>query len=239
VADVFPDRFLYLHLDAPKKNGEGFREWMDELKTWIATEEADGQWMIYTDSAYWDEKRHGTAAAVITRGGLVVTWDADWCPATSSWDSELTALLLTLEWVSQHLDIIDKDSICFLIDNKSVIQSFLSMDTRSSQMMALRINLILADILSRNSHLRISLSHCLSHSGIHFNEEADRMVNVFVIHENAHQVTLRQHFIDRGIQLADNDWRNSSMLSKYRGRSWMKIRQKKKPFVPHIRNKEA
>jgi hypothetical protein len=29
---------------------------MDELKTWIAAEEADGQWMIYTDGAYWDEK---------------------------------------------------------------------------------------------------------------------------------------------------------------------------------------
>jgi ribonuclease HI len=196
---------------------------MDELKTWIAAEEADGQWMIYTDGAYWDEKQCSTAAAVITRGGLVVAWDADWCPATSSWDLELTALLLMLEWVSHHLDIIDKDSICLLIDNKSVIQSFLSMDARSSQMTALCINLILADILSRNSCLRIALSHCPSHSSVRFNEEADRMVNAFIIHENTHQVTLRQHFIDRSIQLADDNWRNSSMLSKYRGRGWMKI----------------
>ena len=195
--------------------------------------------MIYTDGAYWMEKRKGTAAAIITRGGQVVARDADWCPAASSWDSELTALLLALEWISSHYDMINKKDVRILVDNKGVIQSFLQMDARSSQMTALRINLILADILSRDNDFRIFFSHCPSHSGVPFNEEADRMVNAFIIHEHAPRITLRQHFIDRGVQLADDDWRNSSRLSKYRGRGWMKIRRKGKAFLPQVRNKDA
>jgi ribonuclease HI len=199
-------KLLITNLNAPKKNGKGFQEWMSKLKEWIASEETNGQWMIYTDGTYWAKTRHGTSAAVITRGSQVVARDTDWRPATSSWDSELTALLLALEWVSQHLDIIDKDNICLLINNQGVIQSFLSMDTRSSQMMAPQINLILAIILSCNAQLRISLcSHCPSHSGICFNEEANCMVNAFVINKHAPQVTLWQHFTDRSVQLADND----------------------------------
>ena len=52
-------------------------------------------------------------------------------------------------------------------------------------------------------------------------------------------IMLWQHFINWGIQLADDDWHNSSRLSKYRGHSWMKIWHKAKPLTPQVHNKEA
>ena len=143
------------------------------FKGWIHQMEAEGQWMIYTDGGFWKNDKRGTHAMVTTRGGHVIAEEAGWVPATSSFDSELAALLNAISWVADNLALITSPNIYFLIDNKSVIQSFLQMHIRSSQMTSLRINLLLADLLTRRPDLTLHFSHCPSHSKVPFNEAAD------------------------------------------------------------------
>ena len=78
--------------------------------------------MIYTDGGFWKEKKRGTHAYVVTRKGEVVAQDVGWVPAASSFDAEIEALLCALEWLAEHDDMVDKDDVHILIDNKGVIQ---------------------------------------------------------------------------------------------------------------------
>ena len=119
--------------------------------------------MIYTDSGFWKNEKRGTHAMVTTRGGHVIAKEARWVPAASSFDSELVALLNAISWVVDNSALITTPDIYFLIDNKSVIQSFLQMHIRSSQMTSLRINLLLADLLARWPDITLHFSHCPSH----------------------------------------------------------------------------
>ena len=125
VADLFPTRFDYLHLNAPKKGSDGFKDWITAFKEWIQQMETAGQWMIYTDSSFWKNDKRGTHAMVATRGGHVIAKEAGWVPAASSFDSELVALLNVVSWVVDNSTLITAPNIYFLIDNKSIIQSFL------------------------------------------------------------------------------------------------------------------
>ena len=180
VVDLFPTRFDYLHLNAPKKGSDGFKDWIATFKGWIRQMEAGGQWLIYTDRGFWKNDKRGTHAMVATRGGCVVAKEAGWVPAASSFDSELAALLNAISWVVDNLSLIVTPDIFFLIDNKSVIQSFLQMHICSSQMMSLRINLLLADLLAKRPDITLHFSHCPSHSKVPFNDEANRLASTFI-----------------------------------------------------------
>ena len=149
VVDLFPAQFDYLHLNAPKKGSDGFKDWITAFKGWIQQMEMEGQWMIYTNGGFWKNDKRGTHAMVATRGGCIIAKEAGWVPAASSFDSELAALLNPISWVVDNSTLITTPNIYFLINNKSVIQSFLQMHIWSSQMTSLRINLLLADLLAR------------------------------------------------------------------------------------------
>ena len=56
--------------------------------------------------------------------------------AASSYNAKIAALESALSWISEHIDVIDKDDIHLLIDNKSVIQSFLQMQDLRRLLMA-------------------------------------------------------------------------------------------------------
>ena len=83
-----------------------------------------------------------------TKGGHVIAQEAGWVPVASSFDSELAALLNAISWVVDNEALIGQANIFFMINNKSVIQSFLQMQVCLSQMTALHINLLLVDLLA-------------------------------------------------------------------------------------------
>ena len=239
VVDLFPTWFNYLHLDTPRKGSDGFKDWMTAFKGWIRQMEMEGQWMIYTDGGFWKNDKRGTHAMVATRGGHVIAKEAGWVPAASSFDSELAALLNAISWVVDNSALIASPDIYFLIDNKSIIQSFLQMHIRSSQMTSLRINLLLADLLTRRPDLTLHFSHCPSHSKVPFNEAADQLASTFVNKGGGPDVLLRQHFLDDESRKASKHWQALSHFTSYRGKSWMKIKRRKKPFTPSLKNKDA
>ena len=239
VVDLFPTRFNYLHLNVPKKGSDGFNDWMTGFKGWIWQMETGGQWMIYTDSSFWKNDKRGTHAMVATRGGCIIAEEAGWVPAASSFDSKLAALLNAISWLVENLVLITTPNIYFLIDNKSIIQSFLQMHIWTSQMTSLRINLLLADLLARRPDITLHFSHCPSHSKVPFNERADRLASSFVEKGGGPDVLLQQHYLDDESRKATRHWQALSRFSSYRGKNWMRIKHRKKTFVPSLKNKDA
>ena len=215
MVDLFPTRFDYLHLNAPKKGSDSFKDWMTTFKGWIQQMEMEGHWMIYTDGSFWKNDKRGTHAMVAMRGRCIIAKEAGWVPATSSFDSELAALLNAISWVVDNLALIMTHDIFFLIDNKSVIQSFLQMHIRSSQMTSLHINLLLADLLASRPDITLHFSHCPSHSKAPFNEEADHLVSSFVKKGGGPDVLLRQHYLDEESRKASRHWQALSCFTTY------------------------
>ena len=181
--------------------------------------------MIYTDGGFWKNDKRGTHTMVATQGGHIIAEEAGWVPAASSFNLELAALLNAISWVVDNSALITSPDIFFLIDNKSVIQSFLQMHVRSSQMTSLRINLLLADLLARQPDITLHFSHCPSHSKVPFNEAADRLASSFVKKGGGPDVLLRQHYLDDESRKASKHWKALSHFTSYRGKSWMKIKQ--------------
>ena len=161
---------------------------------------------------------------VATQGGHVIAKEAGWVLAASSFDSELATLLNAISWVVDNLPLITTPDIFFLIDNKSMIQSFLQMHVCSSQMMSLRINLLLADLLARCPDITLHFSHCPSHSKVPFNEEADHLASTFVQKGGGPDILLRQHYLDDESCKASRHWQALSCFPSYWGKSWMRIK---------------
>ena len=206
MVDLFPTRFDYLHLNAPKKGSEGFKDWIATFKGWIWQMEVEDQWMIYTDSGFWKNNKRGTHAMVATQGVRFIAKEAGWVPAASSFDSELAALLNAISWVAENQSLITKPDIFFLIDNKRVIQSFLQMHIHSSQMMSLRINLLLVDLLAKRPDITLHFSHCPSHSKIPFNNGANHLASTFVQKGGSPDILLQQHYLDDESRKASRHW---------------------------------
>ena len=85
----------------------------------------------------------------------------------------------------------------------------------------------------------LHFSHCPSHLGIHFNEEADHLATNFVSLSSSPNILLRQHFLNDESKKATRHWQALSLFLSYRGKSWMKVKHNKKPFTPHIKNKDT
>ena len=66
VVNLFPTRFDYLHLSAPKKGLDDFKDWIATFKGWIQQMEAENRWLIYTDGGFWKNDKRGTHAMVAT-----------------------------------------------------------------------------------------------------------------------------------------------------------------------------
>ena len=217
VIDRYADRISYLNLDAPKKGSDGFQDWLKRFQLWITGLETTGHWLIYTDGGFWKEHKRGTYATIVTCAGALLTEHADWVLAASSFDAELAALESALAWLASHDDVIDKEDVHLLIDNKGVIQSFLQMTVRSSQATSVRINLLLLDLFKRNPRIRLHISHCPSHSGIPFNEAVDRLASNVPTSNDLPRGVLRQHFLDGHMAKANKQWQALAGLPSYRG----------------------
>ena len=239
VVDCFTDHISYLNLDAPKKGSDGFQDWIKCFQLWIADLEVSGHWLIYMDGGFWKEHKCSTHAAIITCAGISVTEHMDWLLAASSFDAELAALESTLAWLASHDNIVNKDDVHLLVNNKGIIQSFLQMSVRSSQATSTCINLLLLDLFERNPRIRLHFSHCPSHSGVPFNEAVDCLASNAPTSNKPPCGILWQHFLDEHMAKANKQWQALAGLPSYHGCYWLNVRCNQKLFKPAIKNKAA
>ena len=163
VTDLYADR-IFFDLSAPKHSSKFFQGWVHDLKAKISTLQQDNHSLLFSDGAYWSRSSRGSFAFMAYHQS---TWhdSFDWCPAGSSFDAEIAALEEAIAWVTTRKI---PDPI-FFIDNKAVLKSFLDLNTHSSQLSSIRINILLHDFLSTTPST-ISFAYCPSHEGIAGNE---------------------------------------------------------------------
>ena len=160
---------------------------------------------------------------VATWAGQEISSDVDWVLTASSFDAEITALENAIAWITNHADIIDKDEVYILTDNKGVIQSFLQLQLQSSQMSALCINIMLTELFTTHPRIKLHFAHCPSHTGIRFNERADELASTFAEPRGIPTGLLQQHFIEDNIKEAGALWKLCSRLSTYKGQQWLAV----------------
>ncbi|KAF8647540.1 hypothetical protein AX14_008880, partial [Amanita brunnescens Koide BX004] len=168
VADLYSDR-IFFDLTAPKRSSKLFDPWVRDLKSKINTLISENRSIVFSDGAFWSKSARASYAFTAHHDS---SWHdiTGWCPAGSSYDAEIAALEEAIQWVViRHIS-----NPIFFIDNKSVLTSFLDLDTHSSQMASIRINILLHDFLTTTPS-SISFAYCPSHVGIDGNERADKL----------------------------------------------------------------
>ncbi|KAF8657823.1 hypothetical protein AX14_007826 [Amanita brunnescens Koide BX004] len=128
VADIYAHQ-LFFDLSTPKRSSKYFNGWVRDFQKKIESLKTSGRTLIFSDGAYWTKTSRAsyTFTAYHEAKWHDTSW---WCPAGSSYDSEITALEEAIQWATiKHI----KNPI-FFIDNKSVITSFLDLNTHSSQL---------------------------------------------------------------------------------------------------------
>ncbi|KAF8697726.1 hypothetical protein AX14_001266 [Amanita brunnescens Koide BX004] len=233
VIDKFPN-FISIDAYSPKKGSSLFKAWLSDLTATIQKLHSSGRPVLYTDGAYWNTSSKGSFSFTCFHRGI---WTDiyDWCPAGSSFDSEIAAIESAIQWVCiRGL----RDPIMF-IDNKAALTSFLDTRIRSSHMATIRINAILAEYLTtRPTHF--TFQYCPSHSGVEGNERADRLTKLgAAIAPIVPPRILISNFISDHIRRMNLHWRVLAASRSFRGHQWLPIRRKKKTFRPAIRNKAA
>ncbi|KAF8701075.1 hypothetical protein AX14_000570 [Amanita brunnescens Koide BX004] len=163
VADTFDHR-LFFDLSAPKRSSKFFDSWVRDFKQKIEALIKDNRTLIFSDGAYWAKTSRASYAFTAFHAS---EWHDHygWCPAGSSFDSEIAALEEAIQWAVVRR----VPNPVFFIDNKSVLLSFLSLDTHTSQLSSIRINMLLKDYLSTTDYV-VSFAHCPSHVGITGND---------------------------------------------------------------------
>ena len=190
--------------------------------------------LIFPDGAYWTRSSRASYAFTAFHAS---TWHDHygWCPARSSFDSEIAALEEAIQWavVQQVSDPI------FFINNKLVLLSFLNLDTHSSQLSSICINMLIKDYLSTTNNV-ISFAHCPSHVGIPGNERADHLTKEgAALGPMSPLKILRSNFIGQFKRDMTKHWRVLAKSQTYKGRSWLPIKQKCRDFKPDIIKKSC
>ena len=233
VTDLFDHR-IFFDLSAPKRSSKHFDSWVRDFKTKIETLSRDNRTLIFSDGAYWTKSSRASYAFTTLHDS---EWHDyyGWCPAGSSFDSEITALEEAIQWA-----IVRRvPNPIFFIDNKSVLLSFLNLDTHSSQLSSIRINILLKDYLSATNYV-ISFAHCPSHVGIAGNERADRLTKKgAAMGPTLPLKILRSNFIGQFKRDMTKHWRILAKSQTYKGRSWMPIKRKRRVFKPDVTNKSC
>ncbi|KAF8663591.1 hypothetical protein AX14_006855, partial [Amanita brunnescens Koide BX004] len=158
-----------------------------------------------------------------------------WCPAGSSFNSELAALEEAIQWAVVN----NVQNPVFFINNKAVLASFLDLNTHSSQTASIRINMLLHDCLSTTQDT-LSFAYCPSHVRIEGNECADKLTKQGAALGPAIPIRiLRSNFISQFKREMTTHWRILATSQSYKGRSWMPIKRKHRTFKPDVVNKSC
>ena len=231
IVDIYAHRLFY-DLSAPKRSSKFFDRWVHDFKKKIEDLKADGCTLVFTNGAYWAKSSRASYAFTVYN---THSWNDHygWCPAGSSFDSELAALEEAVQWVV----INNIQSPVFFVDSKSVLTSFLDLDSHSSQMASIRINMILKDHLSTTDNI-LSFAYCPSHVGIEGNERTDRLTKEgAAIGPTTPLKILRSNFIGQFKREMTTHWRVVATSHTYKGRSWLPIKRRGRKFKPDVTNK--
>jgi ribonuclease HI len=234
VADIYADRILF-DLSAPKRSSKFFDNWVRDFKNKIESLKRDNRSLIFTDGAYWSRSSRASYAFTAYHSS---TWHDNygWCTAGSSFDAEIAALEEAVQWAVTH----QIPNPIFFIDNKSVLLSFLNLDTHSSQMASVRLNILLKDYLSASPNLTVTFAYCPSHVGIAGNERADRLTkDGAAIGPTIPLRILRSNFINEFKRDMTRHWRILAKSQTYKGRNWFPIKRKRRNFKPDVTNKSC
>ena len=148
---------------------------------------------------------------------------SDWCPAGSSFDSEIVAVESAIQWAC----VCKLPNPIFFIDNKVALSSFLDTRVRGSQMSCIRINEILRDRLSTSSST-FTFRYCPSHSGIEGNKRANRLTKQgAAIAPLSPPRILLSNFTDDFAKWMTLHWRILFASSSFKGCQWLPICHKK------------
>ena len=234
VSDLYADR-IFLNLTAPKRSSKFFDGWVCDLNLKIDHLIRDNRSIVFSDGAFWSKSSRASYAFTALHNR---SWHdvSGWCPAGSSFDAEIAALE-AIQWVVVRRI---PDPI-FFIDNKSVLTSFLDLNTHSSQMASIRINILLHDYFSTMPpSSSISFAYCPSHVGIAGNERADKLTKTGTALGPAVPIKiLRLNFLAEFKRDMSKHWRILARSQTYKGHGWIPIKRKRRLFKPDISNKLA
>ncbi|KAF8701168.1 hypothetical protein AX14_000565, partial [Amanita brunnescens Koide BX004] len=234
VANIFANRILF-DISTPKRSSKFFNQWVRDFKGKIETLERDNCSLIFTDGTYWTKTSRASYAFTTYH---LSSWHDNygWCTAGSSFDAEIAALEEAIQWAVIHRI---PDPV-FFIDNKSVLLSFLDLDTHSSQMASIRLNILLKDYLSSSPDLTVTFAYCPSHVGITGNERADHLTkDGAAIGPTTLLRILRSNFINEFKRDMTRHWRILAKSQTYKGRNWFPIKRKCRNFKPDVTNKSC
>ncbi|KAF8663360.1 hypothetical protein AX14_006991 [Amanita brunnescens Koide BX004] len=233
VADLYAHQ-LFFDLSAPKRSSKHFNGWVRDFQEKINALKANGHTLIFSDGAYWTRTSRASYAFTAFHEGKWhdTSW---WCPAGSSYDSEIAALEEAIQWaITNHI----KDPV-FFIDNKSVITSFLHLDTHSSQLSSIRINMLLHDYLTTTDNV-LSFAFCPSHVGIEGNERVDRLTKKgAALGPTTPFRILRSNFVGQFKRDMSTHWRFLAKSHMYKGCSWLPVKRKGRVFKPDVTNRSS
>ena len=189
--NTFPGRVL-IDTSSPKKASKSFKAWVKNLKTETQALHNSQDLVVYTDGAYHhDDNRASYAVCTIWHS----TWNdlTDWCPAASSFDSEVRAIEKAIEIImSSHAR-----RAHLFCDNKATANAIFNFEVKSSQMSILRINHLLIDWLAANSNNELHVRFAPGHNGIEGNERADALTKTGLKECPTQPPTiLRSHFVN-------------------------------------------
>ncbi|KAF8672147.1 hypothetical protein AX14_005608 [Amanita brunnescens Koide BX004] len=155
VLDRFSDR-VAMDTSSPKKGTEAFKAWVADLKIEIEQLHTEPDSVIvYTDGAF-HHNNFKAAFAYTAHHNDTLTWldNFGWCPAASSFDAELRAVESALEYVTTQTSY---RHAFLIIDNKAVATSLFNFDVKSSQMVIIRINLLLESWLAGDAQRSLTI----------------------------------------------------------------------------------
>ena len=221
-------------LSAPKRSSKFFAAWVRNLKVKIEVLKKSGRSIIFSDGAYWSKTARSSYAFTAFHNN---TWvdHYGWCPAGSSYNSEIAALEEAIQWAVVHCI---SDPV-FLVDNKAVLTTFLNLTMHSSQMLSIRINALIHDFLSTTNN-SMSFGYCPSHIGIDGNERADKLTKTgATMGPTPPARMLQSNFINNFKREMTTHWRVLSLSQTYKGRNWLPIRRKRRMFKPSVGSRPA
>ncbi|KAF8703071.1 hypothetical protein AX14_014237 [Amanita brunnescens Koide BX004] len=231
VQDLYESQ-ITIDTSSPKKSAKTFKAWVENLqKDLQALQQVPDSILIFTDGAY-HHSDHRAAYAYTYATQEDATWHEafGWCPAASSFDTEICAIENALEHAITRTC---HAKVTLVIDNKAAANALFNFGVQSSQMAIVRINNLLSPWLSEDPLRHLTIRFAPSHHGINGNERADRLTKagLRLCPTNPPKI-MRSHFISQQRAANELQWQECFRDHTYRGSQWLPIRRKKKRFKP-------
>ncbi|KAF8676633.1 hypothetical protein AX14_004852 [Amanita brunnescens Koide BX004] len=225
--DLFPERVV-INTSSPKKASKSFKAWVENLKTETQSLHRSQDLVVYTDGAYHHNDNRASYTVCTTWHS---TWNdfTDWCPAASSFDSEVWAMEKAIEIITSS------GARCahLFCDNKAAANAVFNFEVKSSQMSIIRINHLLNDWLTTNGDNELHIHFAPGHSGIEGNKRADALTKTGLKEcPTQPPMILRSHFVNSYKREQSDIWTRLFKDRTYRGSQWLPVRRKKKIFKP-------